>query len=98
MIEKKYICLKCTSFFGVWGKKVSKNGGFVKCCPKCGNEDKRFIQRNFGLGWTKLRIGIIGIGVLLIGFAVSIFFVPLGFALLASGFTVSVVSMLIKSE
>jgi|GEM_PF-7063017 len=98
MIEKKYICLKCTSFFGIWGKKVSKNSGFVHCCPKCGNEDKRFIQRNFGFGWTKLRIAIIGVGVLLIGFAVSVVFAPVGFVLLASGFTVSVVSMLIKSE
>ncbi|KYK21262.1 hypothetical protein AYK25_08395 [Thermoplasmatales archaeon SM1-50] len=98
MKEKKYICLKCTSFFGVWGKKVSKYGGFVNCCPKCGNVDRKFIQRNFGFGWTKLRIGIIGVVVILIGFVVSIFFAPIGFVLIASGFITSLSAILITSE
>ena len=72
MLEKNNY-LKCYSVFGVGGKKLGKYGGFVDCCPTCGNTVMLSIQKNFGFGWTKLRIGIVGGIVSINGFVLCLY-------------------------
>jgi hypothetical protein len=100
MLEKKNKCLKCNSVFGVWGKKPGKYGGFVDCCPTCGNTVMSSIQKNFGFGWTKLRIGIVGGIVSIIGFVLCLYiaYAYFGLALISTGLIISLFAILVKSD
>ncbi len=98
MFEKRNKCLKCNSVFGVWGKKPGKYGGLIDCCPHCGNDVMASIKINLGFGWTKLRIGIIGIIVIIIGFVLCSYIGIPGLAFVTTGMIISTVAILIRSD
>lgn len=100
MFEKKYKCLKCNSVFGVWGKKAGKSGGFVDCCPTCGNNEMLSVKKYLGFGWTKLRVGMVGavfytIGIVMCLYVANAYF---GIAFISLGMIISISAILIRSE
>lgn len=100
MLEKKNKCLKCNSVFGAWGKKPGRYGGYIDCCPNCGNDVMTSIKRNFGFGWTKLRVGIVGAIFYTIGIVLCLYiaYVYFGIALISTGMIISLFAILAKSE
>ena len=100
MLEKKNKCLKCNSVFGAWGKKAGRYGGFVDCCPSCGNNEMSSIKKHLGFGWTKLRVGIVGAVFYTIGFVLCLYvaYVYFGMALISTGMIISLFAILAKSE
>ena len=100
MFEKKYKCLKCNSVFGAWGKKAGRYGGFVDCCPTCGNNEMASVKKHLGFGWTKLRVGIVGavfyaIGIVLCLYVVNVYF---GMAFISFGMILSISAILFRTE
>jgi hypothetical protein len=100
MFEKKYKCLKCNSVFGAWGKKAGRYGGFVDCCPTCGNNEMSSVKKYLGFGLTKLRVGMIGavfyaIGIVLCLYVANVYF---GIAFISLAMIISISAILIRTE
>lgn len=105
--KMKHLCLKCNTVFWDWGKKPGRFGGFIECCPNCGNTEIKSIKRNFGFSWTnmtkndiKLLIIISGILVIIIGFILSLIRVNeiIGVALITIGVMISILGILFKTD
>jgi DNA-directed RNA polymerase subunit RPC12/RpoP len=100
MFEKKYKCLKCKSVFGAWGIKPGKYGGYVDCCPTCGNTEMLSVKKYLGFGLSKLRVGMVGvvfyaIGIVLCLYVANAYF---GITFISLGMITSIAAILIKSE